>query len=102
MITHRKLKYSISHNGLDYYNFQPTFNNWFFRDWPGYVEDSEKRTKRQWMRMLLEWIFGGYCMYYAAQQDQLVGYILVATGGRRITCSDQDDIVLGPYYTLKI
>jgi len=44
---------------------------------------------------------GGYCIYYAAQKDRIVGYILIASGGRRITCSCKDDVVLGPYYTLK-
>ena len=27
--------------------------------------------------------------------------MLVAHGGRRITCSQKEDVVLGPYYTLK-
>ncbi len=44
---------------------------------------------------------GGYCIYYAAQSDKIVGYVLVAKGGRRIRCSSKEDIVIGPYYTLK-
>lgn len=59
MILHHQLKYIKTVNQLDYYIFQPKFNNWFFHDWQGYVDDSEKQTVRQWIRMFIEWMWGG-------------------------------------------
>lgn len=102
MILHQELKYIKSVNGLDYYLFQPSFNNWFFHDWKGYKEDTEKQTIRQWIRMLIEYMWGGgYYIYYVAQNKSIIGYILISNGGRRVTCSNINDVVLGPYYTLK-
>lgn len=101
MITNHKLKYCISCNDLDYYLFKPSLGQWFFKNWKGYTEDSEKRTRRQWVRMFIEWMWGGYSIYYAARDNSIVGYITVARGGRRITLSNKKDIVLGPYYTLE-
>lgn len=101
MIRNSKLRYVKKIGDLDYYFFKPSFGHWFFEDWDGYLEDKDKHSIRQKIRMLIEWIWGGYCIYYAAKGDALLGYVLVAHGGRRITCSQKEDVVLGPYYTLK-
>ena len=100
MITRKELLFCKSLDGIDIYRYKPTVGHWFLDSWKGFEEDSEKRTRRQRIRMFLEWLWGGYCIYYAALQDELVGYVLVASGGRRIVCSKRTDIVLGPYYTL--
>lgn len=101
MINSHKLKYICEIDGIDYYLFTPTFGVWFFRDWDGFAEDIEKQSRKQQIRMLLEWFWGGYHIYYGAIHDELVGYVLVAAGGRRIVDSTKKDIVVGPYYTLK-
>lgn len=101
MSDQKKLKFLKSINGLDYYLFYPSLGKWFFKNWDGYKEDIEKHSKKQKMRMFLEWIWGGYSVYYISLNDELVGYVLIASGGRRITCSTRKDIVLGPYYILK-
>lgn len=100
MINNSKLRYILTVDGLDYYSFKPSFRHWFFEDWDGYIEDKEKHSIRQRVRMFIEWILGGYCIYYAGKSESLLGYVLVARGGHRITCSDKKDVVLGPYYTL--
>lgn len=100
MINNSKLEYLKSINGMDLYRFKPTIGHYFFEDWIGFEEDIEKHSKRQRIRMLIELLWGGYSVYYAGQGEAILGYVLVACGGRRITCSKKTDIVLGPYYTL--
>lgn len=101
MIDNKELTFIRSIDELDFFQYKPSFGRWFFKDWKGYMEDSEKQTNRQRIRMLLEWLWGGYRIYYVSLRDEIVGYVLVAPGGRRLTCSEKDDIVLGPYYILK-
>jgi RimJ/RimL family protein N-acetyltransferase len=49
-------------------------------------------------RFLYELLKGGYRVYYLADGDTIVGHCVVAPGGRRLTISTKDDIVLGPYF----
>lgn len=39
-----------------------------------------------------------YTVYYLAYQGELIGHCVVAPGGRRLKCSNIDDIVIGPLY----
>lgn len=100
MFNNPKLKYIKDIDGMEFYHFTPTLGHWFFEDWVGFEEDKDKHSRKQRIRMLIEWLWGGYSAYYAGQGEKLFGYVLVARGGRRITCSKKSDIVLGPYYTL--
>lgn len=52
------------------------------------------RRLRFWKEMLS----GGYRVYYLVDGDTLVGHCVVAPGGRRLSISTKDDIVLGPYF----
>ena len=49
-------------------------------------------------RFWREILSGGYKVYYLAKDDRLVGYCVVAPGGRRLTISKKHDVVLGPYF----
>ena len=100
MLNISELKYIKNVDGMDYYQFTPTLGHWFFENWTGFQEDKEKHSKKQRIRMLIEWLWGGYHIYYAGQGEKIFGYVLIARGGRRVTCSKKSDIVLGPYYTL--
>lgn len=50
------------------------------------------------LRFLKEILSGGYRVYYLVESDMLVGHCVVAPGGRRLTISTKDDIVVGPYF----
>jgi len=49
-------------------------------------------------RFLYEWLKGGYRVYYLADDDTIVGHCVVSPGGRRLSVSTKNDIVLGPYF----
>lgn len=56
------------------------------------------RTVR-WLRFFLEYISPGkYRVFYLEKFGVLVGYCVVTPGGRRLKCSTEKDLVLGPYY----
>lgn len=50
------------------------------------------------VRLLLEYLRGGYKVYYLAKEGRVAGYCVVTSGGRRLKCSTKNDAVIGPYY----
>ena len=101
MMNSTALKYYKSVDGIDYYIFRPSFGNWYYKDWEGYIEDKEKHKVSHWLRMCLEYFEGGYQVFYAVEDKKIKGYSLIARGGRRLKCSSTNDIVIGPYYVAK-
>ena len=99
MINTDQLRFIKSGSGLDFYEYKPRFGKWYYKEWIGFREDKKKHTKSHWLRMCLEFLEGGYKIYYAAQNDALVFYVLVAPGGRRLKGTSRSDYVFGPYYT---
>lgn len=94
----QNLHYVKMIDGIEYYKFKPKFGKWFLTDWYGYKDD-DKNTVRCWCRMFLEWVYGGYDVYYQVKENEIVGYAVVALGGRRLTVSNHSDIVIGPIFT---
>lgn len=94
MINDKKLKYLMSEDGMDYYSYVPKFGKWMYKNY-------DHMRFQRWVRYLLEYISEGrYVVYYMAKGDCILGYCFSAAGGRRLKCSNKNDIVLGPYYVL--
>jgi len=90
-----KLLFLIEEEGIKYYKYIPKLFAWYYRNYPEY----EKITIPHFFRMLIEYFNGGYRVYYLkSSEDGMLGYIVVASGGRRLTCSSKEDIVLGPIW----
>lgn len=89
----KNLKFIKNIEGYDYYEFTPTLGMWFFKNY-------DKMYFKRWIRMLLEFIQGGYKVYYMMKNDDVLAYCLVAKGGRRLKCTTKKDIVLGPYFVM--
>lgn len=58
----------------------------------------EKMRVVRCLRFWYEMLKGGYKVYYLADNDTIVGYCVVTPGGRRLSVSKKDDIVVGPYF----
>lgn len=59
----------------------------------------EKMTFPRRIRLLMEYFAKGkYKVFYLAVNGRLVGHCVVAYGNRRLKCSSEEDIVLGPYF----
>lgn len=50
------------------------------------------------IRFLLEYLRGGYKVYYLAIDGGVVGYCVITPGGRRLKRTTGHDIVIGPYF----
>lgn len=80
---------------IDFWHFRPDVFHLYFVDYPTeYHPWYEKRPIHQ-IRMVLELLQGGYDVYYMYADKQIVGHIVVTTGGRRLRESTNRDIVLG-------
>lgn len=80
--------------GLCVYRYRPTL----FR--PEYCLLHRTRLKRQ-LRLLFEYLHKGhYVFYYAVLDDKIIGYNMVAPGGRRLGGTTAQDGVTGPSYIL--
>ena len=91
------LLYVKTVDGIEYYNFKPTIGKWYYKNYPGYTKHSLSHN----IRMFIEYLEGGYEIFYmvrAGEGGGILGYLLVARGGRRLKCSSIDDIVLGPIW----
>lgn len=80
--------------GVRVYLYRPTLLR------PLYTDLEPMRLKRR-MRFLLEYLYKGhYSVYYAELDGKLIGYNVIAPGGRRLTCTTEKDAVTGPSYIL--
>jgi RimJ/RimL family protein N-acetyltransferase len=51
------------------------------------------------IRFFMEYLGKGhYRVFYLEKNGELLGHCVVAPGGRRLNCSSDEDIVIGPYY----
>ncbi|MBE6952373.1 MAG: GNAT family N-acetyltransferase [Ruminococcaceae bacterium] len=94
----KRMKFIGRYNYIDFYEYSPTLFRPYYMAYP--VEDHplyEKRAMHR-IRMLLEYLRGGYRVFYMCINNEIVGHIVVADGGRRLSISENVDIVLGPIY----
>ncbi len=64
--------------------------------------DFEPMTFVRRIRYLFDYLQKGhYRIYYLKVVDDLIGYCVIAPGGRRLKCSTSDDIIVGPYFIKK-
>lgn len=62
----------------------------------------EKMSIVRRVRFLKEYCAPGhYRVYYLSINNELVGHCVVTPGGRRLKCSSDKDIVIGPYFIKK-
>ena len=78
-------------NAYSLYEYKPTIIH------PLAIDFEPMRIVRLF-RFWFELLKGGYKVYYLADGDTIVAHCVVTPGGRRLTVSTEDDIVLGPYY----
>ena len=92
------LQFVGNFDDIDYYLFKPSL----FKLYPdcyeaGMEPDYVSRPVHK-IRMLLEHLKTHYEIYYMIKDSEVIGHIVVARGGWRISCSKKEDIVLCPIW----
>ena len=86
------LKKIYEDNEYELYEYIPTISK------PLAINFERMRFVRR-IRFLKAYLgVGHYKVYYLAVNGKLVGHCVIEPGGRRLTCSTEKDIVIGPYY----
>ena len=93
-LNHKRMIFVGNHESIDFYKYSPSLLKHYYMDYP--IENHpiyEKRIIHR-VRMMLEYIRGGYNVIYMAKDDEIIGHIVVARGGRRLEISTNNDIKL--------
>lgn len=94
----KRLTFVGTYGDVEFYKYSPSLLKPYYTDYPQESHpDYEKHTAHK-IRMLLEYIFGGYSVYYMFSDGEVAGHIVIANGGRRLTVSTKEDVVLGPIF----
>lgn len=86
-----RLKVIQEESNYSLYEYVPTIYK------PLAISFEKMRIARR-LRFWYELLKGGYRVYYLAYNETFVGYCVVTPGGRRLSVSTKNDIVLGPYF----
>lgn len=86
------------YDGIEVYKYTPSLFMPYYNDYPKADHPPYERRFAHKVRMMLEYIRGGFNVYYFKINNTFVGHIVVSCGGRRLTISDKKDIVLGPIF----
>lgn len=82
-------------DGIRYYKYTPSLFRYYIGGYPEY----KPTTISHFIRMTIEYLQGGFRVYYMySKQNEVLGYLVVANGRRRLTCSKKEDIVIGPIW----
>ena len=87
----KKLTLVTRDNGFELLEYKPTLLH-------PLLVPFEKLSFARKTRLRLELIRGGYIVYYLAVDGAVVGYNVIAPGGRRLKLSTPKDIVVGPLF----
>lgn len=92
------MKFVGTYLNIDFYNYSPSLIRPYYMDYPQENHPHYEKHLAHKIRMVLEYIRGGYSVYYMASDSEIVGHIVVASGGRRLKVSTKKDIVVGPIF----
>lgn len=95
---HKRMNYVGTYSNIDFYKYTPTIFHPYYMAYPQENHPHYEKHLAHKIRMMLEYIRGGYSVYYMVYNDELVGHLVVATGGRRLKVSTKKDIVIGPIF----
>lgn len=94
----KKMHLLIQLEGIDFYKYSPTLFQPYYMDYPKKEHPPYANRMIHKVRMMLEYLRGGYQVIYMVRNHKILGHIVVARGGRRLKVSTSDDIVLGPIF----
>ena len=97
-IDHKRMRFLGKYDGFDFYQYSPSLFCPYFTYYPEKDHPSYEKHLLHKIRMMLEYLRGGYSVFYIVCDENVMGHIVVAPGGRRLKSSRKDDIVVGPVF----
>lgn len=94
----KRMFYLGEYGKLDFYRYKPSLTRPYFSDYPKAAHPPYEKRWVHKIRMMTEYLRGGYDVFYIVRDNDVLGHIVVAPGGRRVKLSKKDDIVVGPIY----
>ena len=97
-LNHKHLRFLGKYDNIDFYEYTPTLFSPYYTDYPEQDHPHYEKRLVHKIRMMTEYLRGGYRVYYMADNGEIVGHLVVANGARRLKVSKKDDIVIGPIF----
>ena len=86
------------YDGIEFYRYSPTLFRPYYTDYPKKDHPPYERRAIHQIRMMTEYLRGGYQVIYMVRGGEVLGHLVVARGGRRLAVSTPEDIVVGPIF----
>ncbi len=97
-LNHKRMHFVGKYDNIDFYEYSPSLFQAYFTDYPKKDHPHYEDRLVHKIRMMTEYLRGGYHVFYMVSDDRVLGHIVVANGGRRLKLSGKDDIVVGPVF----
>ncbi len=97
-IDHKRMQFLGKYDNIEFYKYSPSLFKPYYMDYPIQNHPYYEHRIVHKIRMILEYIRGGYNVFYMLYNNEVVGHLVVANGGRRLAISNKDDIVIGPIF----
>lgn len=95
---HKRLRFAGKYDDIDFYEYSPSLFQAYFTDYPKEDHPHYENRLVHKIRMMTEYLRGGYKVFYMVSDGTVLGHMVVAKGGRRLKISKKDDIVVGPVF----
>lgn len=87
-------------DGIDYYCFKPSLFRLYDKVYTRQEAPPYFRRLIHHIRMMRELIRSDYRVIYLVVGGNTIGHLVVGRGGTRVAMSSQEDIVIGPVWTI--
>ena len=97
-ISHKRMRLLGEYEGIVFYEYSPSLLRPYYMDYPKKDHPPYETRVVHKIRMMLEFILGGYSVIYMVCEGVVLGHLVIARGGRRLAVSTPEDVVVGPIF----
>lgn len=98
ILKNKRVTFLGRYSDVDFYRYTPSLFKPYYMDYPAEDHPNYEGRLVHKIRMMMEYLRGGYEVIYMVVDGKVVGHLVIANGGRRLAISEKEDIVLGPIF----
>lgn len=98
ILKNKRVTFLGRYSDVDFYRYKPSLFKPYYMDYPAEDHPNYEGRLVHKIRMMMEYLRGGYEVIYMVVDGKVVGHLVIANGGRRLAISEKEDIVLGPIF----